>query len=53
MDELKERQVIAQKRGYGPDYVNLFVKHHKNKMREMLDSAVFVTRSMLGLINGD
>ena len=27
-------QVIAQKRGYGPDYVNLFVKHHKEKMRE-------------------
>ena len=20
--------------GYGPDYVNLFVKHHKEKMRE-------------------
>ena len=34
MDELKERQVIARKRGYGPDYVNLFVKHHKDKMRE-------------------
>ena len=34
MDELKWRQVIARKRGYGPNYVNLFVKHHKNKMRE-------------------
>ena len=34
MDELKKRQVIAWKRGYGPDYVNLFVKHHKEKMRE-------------------
>ena len=34
MDELKGRQVIARKRGYGPDYVNLFIKHHKNKMRE-------------------
>ena len=34
MDELKGRQVIARKRGYGPDYINLFVKHHKNKMRE-------------------
>ena len=34
MDELKGRQVIAWKRGYGPDYVILFVKHHKNKMRE-------------------
>ena len=34
MDELKGRQVIARKRRYGPDYVNLFVKHHKNKMRE-------------------
>ena len=34
MDELKKRQVIARKRGYGPDYVNLFVKHHKEKMCE-------------------
>ena len=34
MDELKKRQVIAQKRGYAPDYVNIFVKHHKEKMRE-------------------
>ena len=34
MDELKGKQVIARKRGYGPDYVNLFVKHHKDKMRE-------------------
>ena len=34
MDELKGRQVIARKRGYGPDYINLFVKHHKNKMHE-------------------
>ena len=34
MDELKKRQVIAWKRGYGSDYVNLFVKHHKNKMGE-------------------
>ena len=22
------------KRGYAPDYVNLFIKHHKDKMRE-------------------
>ena len=34
MDELKGRQLITRKRGYGPDYVNLFVKHHKEKMRE-------------------
>ena len=34
MDEQKKRQLIARKRGYGPDYVNLFVKHHKNKIRE-------------------
>ena len=34
MDELKGKQVIARKRRYGPDYVNLFVKHHKDKMRE-------------------
>ena len=31
---MKGRQVIAWKRGYGPDYVNLFIKHHKNKMCE-------------------
>ena len=24
------------KRGYGSNYVNLFVKHHKNKMREFV-----------------
>ena len=34
MDELKKRQLIARKRGYGPDYVNLFIKHHKDKMCE-------------------
>ena len=34
MDELKGKQVIARKRGYGPNYINLFVKHHKDKMRE-------------------
>ena len=34
LDELKKRQLIARKRGYGPDYVNLFVKHHKEKIRE-------------------
>ena len=34
MDNLKKRQLIARKRGYGPDYANLFVKHHKEKMRE-------------------
>ena len=33
LDELKGRQVIAWKRGYGPDYVNLFVKYHTDKMR--------------------
>ena len=34
MDELKGNQVIARNRGYGPDYVNLFVKHQKDKMHE-------------------
>ena len=34
LHEVKGRQVIARKRRYGPDYVNIFVKHHKNKMRE-------------------
>ena len=34
MDELKGKQVIARKRGHGPDYVNLFVKHQKDKIRE-------------------
>ena len=36
LDELKKRQVIAWKRGYRPDYVNLFIKHHKKKMREFV-----------------
>ena len=30
MDELKGRQVIAQKRGYGPQYIDLFVKQRKD-----------------------
>ena len=34
LDELKGRQVIARKRGYGPDYVDLFVKQRKKDMRE-------------------
>ena len=34
LHKLKKRQLIARKRGYGPDYVNLFVKHHKEKMRD-------------------
>ena len=34
MDEPNGRQVLARKRGCGPDYVNLFVKHHKDKMHE-------------------
>ena len=34
MDELKRRQVIARKRGYGPDYVDLFVKQRKKDIRE-------------------
>ena len=34
MDDLKGRQVIAWKRGYGPDYVNLFVKKLKKDMCE-------------------
>jgi hypothetical protein len=34
LDELKGRQVIARKRGYGPQYVDLFVKLHKKMMRE-------------------
>ena len=34
MDELKGKQVITRKRRYEPDYVNLFIKHHKDKMRE-------------------
>ena len=34
MDELKGRQIIAWKRGYGPDYVDLFIKQRKKDMRE-------------------
>ena len=51
MDELKKRQLITRKRGYGPDYVNLFVT--KKRYVSLLDNAVFVTRSMLGLTNRD
>ena len=31
---MKGRQVIARKRGYGPDYVDLFVKQRKKDMCE-------------------
>ena len=34
MDELKGRQVIARKRGYGPNYIDMFVKQRKKDMRE-------------------
>ena len=51
VDELKGRQVIAWKRGYGPDYVNLFVKHHKNKMREFASQGGIRNPSVLGLTN--
>ncbi|XP_066352108.1 uncharacterized protein [Miscanthus floridulus] len=34
LDDLKERQVLARKRGYGPQYVDLFVKQRKKDMRE-------------------
>jgi hypothetical protein len=34
LDDLKGRQVIARKRGYGPQYIDLFVKLHKKKMCE-------------------
>ena len=44
LDELKGRQVIARKRGYGPDYVNLFVNITKTRYVSLLDSTVFVTR---------
>ena len=31
---MKDRQVLAWKRGYGPQYVDLFVKLHIKKMHE-------------------
>ena len=34
LDDLKGIQVIAQKRGYGCDYVDHFVKLRKENMRE-------------------
>ena len=34
LDELKNRQVITRKRGYGTDYVDLFVKQRKKDMCE-------------------
>ena len=49
LDELKGRQVIARKRGYRPDYVNLFVKHHKDKMREFARQRGICTPIDVGL----
>jgi hypothetical protein len=34
LDEIKVKQVIAWKFGYGPQFVDLFVKQHIKKMRE-------------------
>ena len=53
MDELKGKKVIAQKRGYGPNYVNLFVKHHKNKMHEFARQRGICNPIDVGLTNGD
>ena len=50
MDELKKRQLITRKRGYGPDYVNLFVKHHKDKMREFAKQRGIYNPIDVGLI---
>ena len=36
LDDLKGRQVIARKRGYGPQYVDDFVKEPKKEMREFV-----------------
>ena len=34
LDELKGKQVIARKIGYGPQYVDLFIKQRKKDIRE-------------------
>jgi hypothetical protein len=34
LDEIKAKQVIAWKFGYGPQFVDLFIKDHIKKMRE-------------------
>ena len=34
LDNLKGRQVLVRKRGYGPQYVDDFVKQRKKEMRE-------------------
>jgi hypothetical protein len=34
LDEIKVKQVIARKFGYGPQFVDLFVKHRIKKMHE-------------------
>jgi hypothetical protein len=34
LDEIKVKQVTARKFGYGPQFVDLFVKQHIKKMRE-------------------
>jgi hypothetical protein len=34
LDTIKVKQVIARKFGYGPQFVDLFIKDHIKKMRE-------------------
>ena len=34
LDEIKAKQVIARKFGYGPQFIDLFIKDHIKKMRE-------------------
>jgi hypothetical protein len=34
LEEIKAKQVIAWKFGHGPQFVELFVKHHIKKMHE-------------------
>jgi hypothetical protein len=33
-DQLKQRQLVAHERGYGPDYVTRFVEKRKKDMRQ-------------------
>jgi hypothetical protein len=53
LDDLKGMQVIAQKSGYGPQYIDLFaINNGRRTCVSLLDNTVFVTQSVLGGKNG-
>ena len=52
LDEIKMKQVIARKFGYGSQFIDLFIKDHIKKMSEFARQRGFITRSVLGATNG-